>query len=129
MGGGRFKYLCDGCRLSNLDRILICPNFIPFSQCFYSRSSEGILISLPCPSSHTLLEFSAPLFRFYNSWMCREECDFQLLYVLAVNSMVDEPLTYIALISFILSKMSSNFGDRLSLRRKIRLSLSLKIGG
>ncbi|CAH1434334.1 unnamed protein product [Lactuca virosa] len=74
-GGGRFTYLCDeGCKLSKMDRILVCSNFM-------SAFLNTFITALPREfSNHVLLYthymiFGAPPFRFYNSWMCRDECN------------------------------------------------------
>ncbi|KAL4592069.1 hypothetical protein LXL04_005050 [Taraxacum kok-saghyz] len=72
-GGSKFTYMCDyGLKLSKLDRILVCSNFIlqqPLSTVLvldreYSDHSPIILK----PSNY---DFGLPSFRFFNSWLLK----------------------------------------------------------
>lgn len=78
-----FTYFSDvGCKLSKLDRILICPNFMATFPNSYvlalPREYSGHCPVLLCTS---FMNFGLPPFRFYNSWLYRD--GFDLLFIRA----------------------------------------------
>ncbi|KAL4589627.1 hypothetical protein LXL04_002535 [Taraxacum kok-saghyz] len=79
LGGRKFTYFCeDGCKHSKLDRILVCASFLAN----YPNSS---LLALPREHSDhspillrtSFMDFGAIPFRFFNSWLERD--DFEVL--------------------------------------------------
>ncbi|KAL4560863.1 hypothetical protein LXL04_033019 [Taraxacum kok-saghyz] len=77
MGGRKFTYFCDDeCKLSKLDRFLVCPNFM-------NAFPNASVMALPreysdhCPIllKTCRIDFGPTPFRFFNSWLYREDCD------------------------------------------------------
>lgn len=77
MGGRKFTYFSDvGCKLSKLDRFLVCPNFM-------SAFTSASIVALPREhSDHSpillrtkVADFGPRPFRLFNFWLLRDDFD------------------------------------------------------
>lgn len=77
LGGKCFTYMCDGrIKLSKLDRYLVCAKFIaqqPFTMII--ELSREHFDHTPLVLKPTNQDFGPPLFRFFNSWIHRDDFD------------------------------------------------------
>ena len=77
MGGRRLTYFSEvGCKLSKLDRFLVCPNFMTgFPSATATALPREYSDHSPIILKTDYLDFGKPAFRFFNSWLYRDGFD------------------------------------------------------
>lgn len=75
MGGKRFTYFCDdGYKLSKLDRFLVYPNLLTsFPSAYVTTLPREYSDHSPINLRTELLDFGSHPFRFFNSWLFKDD--------------------------------------------------------